>query len=183
LGSFYTSHALHGPTQKAVLDYLGARSALVSKTENGFTVVLDEACESQDPDEISALGRELSAQFECPVLAVLNHDTSLLYFELFENGKTTDQYNSSPSDFDEDAGDTPVGGNAARIAAAFGVADGARIESVLRREDYGTAEERHRDLAAVIGIPAYGVNIGFNYASEDDVDPVVQQGAYIGTRS
>lgn len=181
MGSFYTSHTLRGPTQEAVLAYLGLRSALVSKTENRFTIVLDEACESQDIDELSALAQDLSAHFGCPVLAILNHDGSVLYYELYEDGKKSDRYNSSPSELDESLGDAPMGGDAARLFAAFGANDTGKIESVLRREDYSSAVERHVDLASALGIPAYGVAVGYYSAGEDGTNSVIPDGTYAST--
>lgn len=181
MGSFYTSHTLLGPTQKAVLTYLGSRPALVSKTENGFTTVLDEACESQDTDELSVLGRDLSAHFRCPVLAVLNHDSSVLFVELYEDGKKSDEYNSLPSEVDESLGNSPIGGNAVRLAAALGASDIDKIELALRSEDYSSADERHVDFATALGIPAYGVAVGFHYVSEDAANPAIPEGTYVGT--
>ena len=181
MGSFYTSHTLRGPTQEAVLAYLGSRSALVSKTDSEFTIVLDEACESQDTDELSVLGRDLSAHFGCPVLAVLNHDSSVLFFELYEEGKKSDEYNSLPSEIDESLGNSPMGGNAGRLAAALGASDIEKIESALRSEEYSSADDRRVDIATALGIPPHGVAVGFYSVSEDTANPTISEGTYVST--
>src|SRR2546421_4099689 len=116
MGSFYTSHTVRGPSQQALLAWLGARPALVSKTEAGTTVVLDAACEDQGGEKPAELAAQISGHFQCAVLATLNHDDDILYFELYENGVKTDEYNSNPAYFDEDAeSDEPSGGDATRL--------------------------------------------------------------------
>jgi hypothetical protein len=166
-----------------VLARLNNRPVFVSETNAGFTIVLDAACESQDGKVLAELGASLSAQFHCPVLAILNHDDDILYFELYENGEKTDEYNSSPAYFseDEDAGEEPIGGNAPRLAAVFGASDASRIERVLRAsaEDYMFQTDRHRDLAEALGVPAFWVGVGHTYAKEGDLPPWVPAGTYV----
>jgi hypothetical protein len=180
MGSFYTSHTLRGPPQAEVLARLKGRSSYVSTSERSFTTVLDEACESQDIEELAALGANLSEHFKCPVLAVLNHDDSILYFELYESGKKSDEYNSNPAYFGEEAEDNgPSGGNAALLAAAFGASDTNAIEAILRGSEYVFATERHQDLAAALGIPEFAVGIGYTYAEAGDPPPWVPEGTYV----
>ncbi|MCV2423703.1 hypothetical protein [Paucibacter sp. DJ2R-2] len=172
MGSFYTSHTLRGPSQRQVLDWLDGRSAFVSQTDREMTTVLDEACESQDGEDLAGLALQLSAHFHCPVLAVLNHDDDILYFELYEDGEKTDEYNSSPGYFDEEVEDnSPRGGDALRLAAVFGASDAAAIETVLRNPDYVFAMERHDALATALGLPKQCIGIGFNYADAGEFPP------------
>jgi len=179
MGSFYTSHVVHGASQPQILAWLKQRPAYVSVTHGRTTVVLDAACESQDGEELAALASDLSTQFKCPVLALLNHDDDILYFELYENGEKTDEYDSSPGYFgegDPEAG--PAGGDAARLAKIFGVADSAPIEATLRNPDYVFAMERHRDLAAALGLPEFSVGLGYTYVEAGDLPPGTAPGTY-----
>lgn len=179
MGSFYTSHVVRGPSQSQVLSWLKERPAYVSVTQSGTTVVLDAACESQDGEELAALAAGLSAQFNCPVLALLNHDDDILYFELYEGGEKTDEYNSSPGYFGEgDPEAAPSGGDAARLASVFGVTDSVRIEAALRNPDYVFAMERHRDLAAALGLPEFSVGLGYTYVEADDFPLGITQDVY-----
>lgn len=174
MGSFYTSHTLRGPSQQAVLAHMSERRAFVSRQEDGNLTVLDEATECQDPQVLGALAQSLSAFFTCPVLAVLNHDDNFLYLELYENGARTDEYNSNPAAFSEDDEDgfgVPQGGDAARLCAAFGAADVAAVEAVLRDESFMMAVERHERLAEALGLPAFSVGLGYTYAEADDGVP------------
>ena len=186
MGAFYTSHTLRGPSQHEVLAWFADRPAFVSKTERSYTTILDAACELQSGEELADLGMRLSAHFKCPVLAVLNHDDDILYFELYENGEKTDEYNSSPAYFSEevDASNEPIGGNATRLAAVFEANDATSIEGILRKSggDYVFQTDRHRDLAAALGLPAFAVGIGYTYAEAGDPPPWVPAGTYVSSR-
>lgn len=182
MGSFYTSHTLRGPSQAEVLGFLKTRSALVSRSENQCFTVLDEACESQDGEVLAELARQLSERFRCPVMALLNHDDDILYFELYEDGEKTDEYNSAPGYFDENAEDEhPTGGNAKRLCEVFIGADPEKVEAILRGNEYVFAVERHRDLAEALSLPACSVGIGYIYAAAGDLPPGVPEGAYAHT--
>jgi hypothetical protein len=178
LGSFYTNHTVRGPSQAELLDWLGDRPAFVSKSERGLSVVLDAECEDQDGEVLASLASGISGQMHCHVLAVLNHDDDVLYFELYENGEKIDEYNSSPAFFDDSAdSDEPKGGNAALLGKVFGDSDPAKVEAALRGE-YVFAFERHRDLALALGLPMYSVGLGYNYVSEGDLPPDAPDGEY-----
>jgi len=185
MGAFYTSHTLRGPSRDDLLAWLADRDAFVSTTQRSLTTILDAACESQDVRELADLAKRLSAHFQCPVLAVLNHDDDILYFELYERGEKTDEYNSSPAYFSDDAGgpNEPVGGNANRLAAVFESDDAAAIEFILRKpsSDYVFQTQRHRDLAAALGLPGFSVGVGYNYAQADHATPGIPKGTYVLT--
>jgi hypothetical protein len=181
VGSFYTSHTLRGPSQEDVLGALSGRTALVSRAQNGCVTVLDEACETQDGELLAQLARELSARFRCPVLALLNHDDDVLYFELYENGEKTDEYNSTPGYFEGAEISGPTGGDPKRLAAAFGVSDVAAVEAALRADEYVFAMERHRDLAEALSLPACSVGVGYTYAEAGELPPGVPGDAYAHT--
>jgi hypothetical protein len=178
LGSFYTNHTVRGPSQSKLLEWLRDRPAYVSKSERGLSVVLDAESEDQDGEVLAGLASEISGQLNCHVLAVLNHDDDVLYFELYENGEKIDEYNSSPAFFNESAeSDEPTGGNAALLSTIFGASDQGKVEAALRG-DYVFAFERHRDLALALGLPMYSVGLGYNYVSEGDLPPDAPDGEY-----
>lgn len=175
MGSFYTNVTLRGPGQEQVAEYLAGRNrqVLVSPTIDGVTVVYDALTESQETRLLTNLGRELSAQFDCPSLAALNHDDDILWLQLHVDGRLIDEYNSSPGYFDGNATEEPEGGNAEALCEAFGAEDAAaRVERILRQErdtmGYVFASKRHAELAEALGIPAELVTTGYRYMTHGE---------------
>jgi hypothetical protein len=169
MGNFYTNYTLRGPSQQAVTAALAGRKATVSPSHSGCVVAFDEASDDQDQERIVELAARLSSELRCPVLAVLNHDDDILWYQLYESGKQIDEYDSSPGYFDPSAGPSaPAGGDAQRLCAAFGASDVAAVERVLRKSSYDDdgyvfAFERHADLVRALGLPEFAV--GTAYAS------------------
>ena len=176
MGNFYVNYTLRGVTQDAVAKTLGGRTCIVTRSVNDTVVVFDEDSDNQDQQVISSLATELSRKLRCPVLAVLNHDDDILWYQLYENGKLQDEYDSSPGYFDPSAKPSgPAGGDAAKLCAAFGSGKTDEVERVLRKsvfdeDGYTFAFERHDDLVSALDISAFGV--GTAYASfENDEFP------------
>ena len=173
--NFYTNITLRGPDQDQVLAALNVqgRSAYVSPTENGFTVVCDEETESQDEMILTDLASDLSDRLQCVALAVLNHDDDILAYWLYEKGEFVDDYNSCPGYFTgEDSG--PEGGDAEKLCRALGAAGrAAEVQAILSdAEGYLFALERHAALVEVLGLPSFSVALGYNYIARDDVEGI-----------
>ena len=177
MGNFYTNYTLRGPSQQAVAKALTGRSALVTPQQDGCVVVFDEQSDDQNSELISDLARNLSGELRCPVLAVLNHDDDILWYQLYLNGELADEYNSCPSYFDpgpdaEPCG--PAGGDAQKLCAAFGASNVADVERILRKSSfdeggYVFAIERHAELARALGLPPFAVGGGFSYVSDGEI--------------
>jgi hypothetical protein len=135
MGNFYTNITLRGPDLDPVLAYLDAEAivAYVAAPQPGYVVVYDQASESQDDTILTARAAQLSHQFNCPALAVLNHDDDVLAYWLYQDGTRIDAYDSTPGwATGEDA--PPTGGDAATLCRAFGVPTAAvnSVEGILR---------------------------------------------------
>lgn len=109
MGNFYVNHTVRAE-QGRVVELLNAskRTAFVSTTTSGPTVVFDKQCDDQDEAAIVELGRLLSAQLASPVLAVLNHDDDVFAYWLFENDTLLESYNSDPDYFNDDGDQDPT---------------------------------------------------------------------------
>jgi len=172
MGNFYTNYTLRGPGQREIAAFLDGRPAIVTPEQEGCVVVFDKISEEQDQHAIGDLGSRVSKWFNCAVLAVQNHDDDILWYQLFLNGKLTDEYDSTPGFFDPEAEPSPPkGGEAQKLCGAFGVSNVGEIEEILRRPCFGEnayrfAVERHVDLARVLGIPTFGVCAGYHYICE-----------------
>ena len=57
---------------------------------NDTFVVFDSQSDQQDEKIISALGQMLSGQLNCSMLAILNHDDDILWYQLYSGGKLQD---------------------------------------------------------------------------------------------
>lgn len=171
MGNYYTNYTLRGVTQQAVANALTGRTCIVTPSINNSVVAFDEESDSQDQHLISQLAAKLSGNLQCTVLAVLNHDDDILWYQLYSDGKLQDEYDSSPGYSDTSAQPSaPAGGNAQTLCSAFGATDSATVEPILRKsafedDGYIFAFERHADLAKALGISPFGV--GTAYASFD----------------
>ena len=147
----------------------------MTPAQNGCIVVFDEQSDEQDQEVITELASRMSREFGCPVLAVLNHDDDIFWYQLYLSGKLADEYDSSPGYFDPSAAPSvPAGGDAQKLCSAFGASNVAEVESVLRKSSfdeggYTFAVERHIDLARALGIPSFGVGAGFRYVADGEV--------------
>jgi hypothetical protein len=175
MGNFYTNYTVRGPSQRSVAAALAGRSAIVTPAQDGCVTVFDEESDDQDSAVITELALHLSRELRCPVLAVLNHDDDILWYQLYLTGELADEYDSTPGYFDPSAEPSaPAGGDAQKLCTAFGVNNTAEVESVLRKSSFDdggyTFEiERHADLARALGIPAFCVAAGFRYVSDGEL--------------
>ena len=169
MGSFYTNYTVYGTNHRDVAEALAGRTAIVTPEHNGCVVVFDKESDEQDVSKIATLASKLSRVLKTSVLALLNHDDDILWYQFYQNGELADEYNSAPGYFDPTAEPSPpVGGSPQVLCAAFGVSDIAAVEGVLRKSSfdeggYSFAIERHSDLVAALGISDFAV--GTAYAS------------------
>lgn len=177
MGNFYTNYTLRGPSQQDVVAAMAGRSAIVTPEQDGCLVVFDEQSDDQDSAIITELASRSSRELHCPVLAVLNHDDDILWYQLYLSGELTDEYDSSPGYFDASAeASGPAGGDAQKLCTAFGSSAVAEVERILRDEGgYTFAVERHTDLARALGIPSFGVGAGFGYVSGGELPEGLQE--------
>src|ERR1051326_9145165 len=175
MGNFYVNYTVRGSTQKAVAAALAGRNAKVTSAVKGCVVVFDQQSDEQDQDVIAELASRLSKELGCVVLAVLNHDDDILWYQLHAKGRLTDQYDSSPGYFDPEAEPSaPKGGNAAILCAAFSASRVAEVERILRKSSYDDdgytfALERHADLVRAVGIPDFAVGGSYSYLEDAEL--------------
>ncbi len=135
MGNFYTNVTTRGPAQSdlaAALRNLG-RSAFLTPTTNGFSVICDRECENQDTDLLSSLALTVSTQLACPAWAVLNHDDDVLWYQLFDQSNLVDAYISS-KEWWEDPEEPPPQGEAEILCKIMGnPGDQAQVKKILAR--------------------------------------------------
>jgi hypothetical protein len=175
MGNFYTNYTVRTDNHDAVVSALAGRSAYVTRAQDGFVLVFDEESDNQDTTVINALGARLSQECKSAVLAVLNHDDDILWYQLHVEGCAVDEYDSTPGYFDGDEEyPTPKGGDAELLCRVFANGNPVEVERILRKagddeEAFVFAVERHAELAGVLGLPAFSVGTGFRYVDEGEL--------------
>lgn len=172
MGASYTNYTIKGAAHADVVEYFSGRQAIVTPPDKGCIVVFDQLSDRQDPSVIEPLGRGLSAKLGCVVLSLIVHDDDILAYELIQDGKVIDEYNSNPSYFDFSATEIapPAGGNVSVLCEAFGVQNADQVHQVLHSgaDEYVFASDHHKDLVDALEISRYSVGfshqiIGFDY--------------------
>ena len=170
MGNFYTNYNVRGAERSAIIEFMSGRNAIVTPTDRNCVVIFDEESDSQDPLVVEALGKALSSGLGCTVLTIVNHDDSILIYQLIQNGEVIDEYDSCPGYFDFSATEIegPSGGDAAKLCDALGIDNREQIEKVLQGgiDDYVFAFERHDQLMDALGLSKFGV--GTSFASFED---------------
>jgi hypothetical protein len=173
MGLFYSNLTVFQPSREALVKSLKAlnRTAFLSPTIQGHTVVFDKAIEGQNAEVIEDFGTSLTGRLTCAALASMLHDDDVLYFWLFQNGEVCDRYDSLPQYFDPNAEPgPPEGGDSELLCLAFGRPDRKeRVETLLRANclagelPKGWGEfERHQALAAELGLPPFVAGICYS---------------------
>jgi hypothetical protein len=185
MGNFYVNITTRKVSVNELVDFLKSKSlnAFIIEGPNDYCTIYEEICDEQNTKHISSLLLEISNQFSCPAIGMLNHDDDILAYELWLNGEKIDEYDSSPNYFDMDAEEIakPSGGNAKLLSEHMGVSSNEEeIEKVLRTsfeedESFVFAVDRHEALVKAVGLPHHSVGYGFRYISEgetpDEINP------------
>ena len=184
MGNFYVNITTRRATAEDVLSYLKSKklSAFIVKGPEDFCTICEERCDEQDTRHISTLLKEITNQFACPAIGMLNHDDDILAYELWSDGMKVDEYDSCPGYFSGDESRMkPEGGNAKLLSELMGNGKNTEaIEAVLKAsgdgdEDFVFAVERHEALAKAVGLPVHTVGYGFRYLSEGEIPEGIKE--------
>ena len=173
MGNFYCNTLLRGAGQKDVVEELRRlkRTAFVSGDVQGYVLVCDKGCDSQDEREVLKLGTSFSHRFSGPVFSVLNHDDDILLYWLFDKGEVADRYDSTPGYF-EGHSRPAEGGNAEMLCQAlYRGADRGEVEKILRARqgaDYVLAIDRHQALIAALRLPEESLGSSYSYLEKGE---------------
>jgi hypothetical protein len=163
MGSFYVNYTIKGDDPASIARALSGRKAFVSPAQKGYVVVFDEESDNQDQEQIAKLAGQLSMAVRSMVLAVLNHDSDILWYQLYEDGTLSDEYDSTPGYWSSPVLLPPAGGNPEKLCSAFSCNDVAQVGKILRAsgDDYREAMDRHADLARALKLPGWALGFGY----------------------
>jgi hypothetical protein len=86
MGAFYVNYTVKGFDQKAVVRALSGRKVFVAAERNGYIFVFDKEADAQNQEAIAKLAAQLSASLQSTLLTVLDHDSDILWYQLYECG-------------------------------------------------------------------------------------------------
>jgi hypothetical protein len=194
MGNFYVNHTVRAPQDRvvALLNREG-RTAFVSPTAEGLTVVYDHECDTQNTFAITDLGRKMSESLNGPVVAFLNHDDDILCYWVFENGEVIEEYNSCPDYFEDEEGmDYPEDMDDSEEGPGY-TTDGTelcrlfgnprvrrRVQSILTEPGAAFVSMTHHDLARTLGLPEWVVGTGYRYIAQRDAIIGQDQCVHVG---
>ena len=190
MGNFYVNITIRKVTAQEILKYLEAKNltAFVVESPEDYCTIYEEKCDEQDKQHITSLLKDISSQFMCPAIGVLNHDDDILAYELWSKGEKVDEYDSCPAYFTGDESCMePEGGNAKVLSEFMGNGTNLKaIEEALKaagteEEGFVFAVDRHEALAEAIGLPDHTVGYGFRYISEGEIPEDLQSEDIIRT--
>lgn len=160
MGNFYCNHTTVGPDSSEVVRVLAKyrRSAYVTPTLDGKTIVFDEAADELNIDHIDACGELLSRELACVVLAVAVADDDELCWMLYEEGERRAAYSTRH-----------LSSGILQLARAFGKSRSAwRLWTILNWPFVLFEFKRHARLARLLGIPDWCVATGYRYIQQGE---------------
>src|SRR4051812_12651514 len=107
MGNFYVNYTIRATNRDEIAKAFQGRNALLTPEKNGCVVAVDEISDEQNQEVISEVAANISKRFKCPVLAVLNHEDDILWYQLYESGELLDEYDSCPKYFSGEGEDGP----------------------------------------------------------------------------
>jgi ribosomal protein S18 acetylase RimI-like enzyme len=140
-----------------------SEGTVVSQPRNGWVAVYDELCD-REPDMLQRLARELSDRMGAVVLAIGLERGVVVRYNLYERGRSVDEYLSVPEYYGPlPSGDAVALGANPTVVARLTGADRARFRGVARTaaspDDLPPADELLSSMAAEMKIE--GATHGF----------------------
>lgn len=176
MGSFYVNICIRRE-QREVYDWLSQIEGLrgfVGPTVEGWTVVVTEYTETQDPKAIAAM--LTGASKGTAAISFLNHDSDMLHVWLYFDGSLAGEFNSAPWIFMEDPNEEDIQPTMSGVGAFASLADGVAADDVMSSlnidGDYVDPLQYHEALVVLLGLPKYGVGAGYTYVSRGEFSQV-----------
>jgi hypothetical protein len=170
MGAFFTNYQVRTNSSEPValaLPRLTTGPAVVSPPAGAWVTVYDAPSEIQDLDVLHHTAQDLSRALGTSVFAFLVHDSDVLVYLLYSDGRLADEFNSCPDYFgksDDDAAGPASGGSAGALLPYC--RPGTTFEQVERllNPETGPAfpEPGLDELADLLGIDRSRAASGFN---------------------
>jgi hypothetical protein len=166
MGNFYTNITVlseRAGESINVIRELG-REAYIVHLPNA-AVVYDRQCDEQNTGVLSALAEHLSVKLNSVTFAVLNHDDSILWWQLYSSSELIAEYANR-------------GGPKTDVSAmcrTLGKEKEILLVWWILHRPYLFQVSRHKRLVDCLGLPYASVGTGYGYLSRGEVPPGVNK--------
>ena len=162
MGNFYTNICLKNVTPEQALEALRKLRLDAFMHQAGQDIVVYERrSDQQDTEILAAIAERLSKDLNTIALAVLNHDDSILWFQLYDRSELISEYANR---------DGPRRNIGALVSALNPSASKLKVWYTLFRP-YIFQVWRHEELARQLHLPWSSVGLGFNDLNDGDAPP------------
>ena len=164
-GSFYSNIVVLSVESEKLIPVLlqmGITAYYVIKDRIG--VIFEEKIDEQDIEYGAGLTSVLSKKLNTTAIYTTNHDSDVLYINIYKNGQEIFSYDSAPDYFE--GGDTPpVISDIDKFLSEYENIDKQDFLNVLNSEEV-FADDLHYKIAEKLSLPVYSVGLGYNFLSE-----------------
>ena len=171
MGAFFTNCNVRtkdtAKCAKALASSISSR-ALMTDSKHGWITVYDAESESQNINILRHLANELSEKLKTVAIGILIHDSDILQYLVYENGKLVDQFDSKP-DYSgpvSDAQKKEWRGHFSKLLPY--AAKGTALSDFKRvaEKECVFEEERVGEFSKLLGIDPSRAGTGFKYSQE-----------------
>lgn len=184
MGAFIVNINVRTQDRSAVeteLQAIGVQEAWVTGAMGGWITIYEEKASTQDDGHIREMAGRLSSRLHAPTIAFLVHDSDLVCYWLYDDGRLLDEFNSCPDYFDRNASPDDSPGQPEVLLRYC--RQGTTLEAVaqvLNDREHVFAEDQLVKLADLLGINADRVHTDYRYVGEE-LGPSDLDATFVGT--
>ena len=167
MGSFYTATLYPSEKTEDVKKILNGRRFYICSKDDSYNLVSEEKMDEQNQIVIKDFVKKLSATTEKPIITYMVHDSDVLWFSIYKNGKeifildNTDEYFDGGEFILEEKED---------ISKIFNI-DKNLWKTEITKEEFEEcifADDFLMTLMKILKLPIWVGGIGYTYLSEDE---------------
>lgn len=168
MGSFFTRTLFPKENVDDVKTVLGNSNFYIcSKTDETYAFVSEEKMDEQNDILIAQFVRTISSKTEKPIISFCVHDSDVLSFSIYKNGKQIFVIDNGDEYFN--GGDLIFSGSE-NVPSLFDVDENLWNENITvgKFQDCIFAEEFLFSLLEILRLPTWTNGLGYNYLNEDE---------------
>lgn len=166
MGSFYAATLYPKENTEDVKNILEGKNFYLCAKDDGYRLVTEEKMDEQNPAEIKKFTRELSSKTDKSVISYMIHDSDVLYFIIYKNGKEIFVIDNEEEYFND--GEF-IRKEKENIPSIFGIDEIRwKTETCMEKfEECTFADDFLLSLLKILKLPDWVCGIGYRYLEED----------------